>query len=73
MAKSYVSTNEIITMALCFMKARKYKYLPLESLIVTLENGSITTTAGSSETSVTANDSVSSTTPSLEMLMGMHI
>jgi len=43
-------------------------------MIVTLgENGDINPTARSVESSVTANDSVASTTLSLEMEMGMHI
>jgi len=47
--------------------------LPDESLIITLAVDCVSSTAGSSEISDTVNDSVSSTTPSLEMDMEVHV
>jgi len=50
------------------------RYLPVESMIVTVEkNGCVIRTAGSADPNITRNNSAASTTLSLEMKTGMHI
>ena len=61
---------------ICLPKEQKdgvYLLVSLPSMIVTLAFGTEKLTAGSVELSVTANDSVGSSTISSKMLMEMHI